>query len=117
MAKVVSFGYDYGGPPEGADHVEDVRNVAYKPSAWKAHAKAIVGRSKGKKVIAVGDKHGHTRAPKIAAHVAHTLGGPVSHRDQHKPRLLKGQSGENTRALKHAGMTEADATKVAVRHG
>ena len=91
--------------------------MPYKPSAWKAHAKAIAGRTKGKKLIAVGDKHGHTRAPKIAAHVAKHLGGSVSHRDQHKPRLLKGQSGENTRALKHAGMSDTDAVKVAARHG
>ena len=115
--RVISFGHDYGPAPAEADHVEDVRNVPYKPSAWKAHAKAIAGRSKGKKVIAVGDKHGHTRAPKIATAVAKHLGGAVTHRDQRKPRLLKGQSGENTRALKYSGMSDEDAVKVAARHG
>ncbi len=116
MARVVSFGYDYGDAPE-ADHVEDVRNSAYKPADWAARATAIAHRAKGKRTIAIGDKHGHTRSPHIAAHVAKHLGGSVTHRDKHKPRLLKGQTGENTRALKHAGMSEQDAVATAARHG
>lgn len=117
MAKVISFGYDFGGPPKEADHVEDVRNSAYKPEHWKSQAMVIAHRAKKAKVIAIGDKHGHTRAPKIADRVAvHLDGAAVTHRDLHKPRLLRGQRGENIRSLQHQGMSEEAAVSVAAKH-
>lgn len=121
MATVTSFGYDYGSPPEDADHVEDVRNVAYDPQAWRTHAKAIADRARGKAKIAVGDKHGHTRAPHIAERVGRHLGASVTHRDKEKPRmaLLKGKSqsviSENIREMRKAGHPEDQAVAAAMR--
>jgi hypothetical protein len=122
MATVISFGYDHGGPPE-ADYVEDVRGEHYNPSDWAAAGKRIAGKAKGKGKIAIGDKHGNVRAPKIAEHVAKHLGAKVSHRDKGKRAVMpmlpgKSQSviSENIREMRNAGHPEDQAVAAAMRN-
>ena len=117
--RVISFGYDYGDPPE-ADHVEDVRGAKYSPAQWKAHGRAIAKRAKGNQTIAIGDKHGQTRAPVIATHVARQIKGTVKHRDQGKAMpLFKGTAStvraQNVHELMQAGHSEKQAITAAYR--
>lgn len=116
MATVMSFGYDFGGPPPEADHVVDVRRSSYHPKDWASQAKVIAHKARKAKAIAIGDKHGHTRAVKIATRVGVHLDAKVTHRDADKPKLIKGQREENIRALRHAGMAEDQAIATAAKH-
>lgn len=116
---VISFGYDHGAPPE-ADHVEDVRGSTYQPGEWGARSKAIAKAAKGKAVVAIGDKHGRTRAPQMAVQVSKRLGATVTHRDKGKPMpLLKGKSSavraQNIAEMMKAGHPEKQAIAAAYR--
>lgn len=120
--RVISFGFDHGKAPAGADHVEDVRAEHYNPAAWKTAGKRIAKAVKGKHTVAIGDKHGQQRAPKIAEHVAKRLGGTVTHRDKGKRKvmpLLPGKSqsviSENIREMRNAGHPEDQAVAAAMR--
>ena len=120
MAKtrIVSFGYDHGDPPE-ADRVFDIRHTRYNKESWDREAERIHSETTPGERVAIGDKHGHTRSVQVAERVAKELEPDVSlkHRDQHKPHLLKGKThgvvSENVRTLKHQGLSEADAVRVA----
>jgi hypothetical protein len=121
MAKVISFGYDHGAPPE-ADHVVDVRAEHYNPKAWKVAGKRIAKKAKGG-TVAVGDKHGQMRAPKIADHVAKHLGIKATHRDKGKAAvmpLLPGDDqsviSENIRDMRIAGHPEDQAVAAAMKN-
>lgn len=120
MAKVISFGYDHGDPPK-ADHVADVRGVGYHPKKWKTAALRIAKQGKDVKTIAIGDKHGHTRAPRIAGMVADELDATVSHRDKDKAMpLMKGNSdgiiSANISEMRAAGHPEDQAIAAAYRN-
>jgi hypothetical protein len=118
--KVISFGYDHGDAPD-ADHVADVRGETYHPAAWKTQAAKIAKMGKGLKTIAIGDKHGKTRAVKIADHVGKLMGATVTHRDKGKLAmpLLPGKSqsviSENIREMRNAGHPENQAVAAAMR--
>jgi hypothetical protein len=119
--KVISFGYTHGAPPD-ADHVEDVRSEHYSPKAWKAAGKRIAKAAKGRGTLAIGDKHGQTRAVKIADHAAKHLGVTATHRDKGKQAVMpllpgKDQSviSENIRDMRNAGHPEDQAVAAAMR--
>jgi RNase adaptor protein for sRNA GlmZ degradation len=109
---VISFGYTHGKPPK-ADHVADVRHDPYKPHEWTTHAKAIAKRVKGAKTVAIGDQHGQTRAPKIAAHVAKHFGATLMHRDKGKGKGTGLPRHEQIQALRYKGHSEEDAIRKA----
>jgi hypothetical protein len=120
MAKVISFGYSHGAAPE-ADHVVDVRAEHYNPKAWKAAGDRIAKQAKGGSV-AVGDKHGQTRAVHIANHVAKRMGAKATHRDKGKKAvmpLLPGDDqsviSENIREMRNAGHPEDQAVAASMR--
>lgn len=121
--KVISFGYSHGAAPAEADHVEDVRSEHYNPKDWKVAGKRIAKAAKGKRVLAIGDKHGQIRAPRIAEHAAKHLGVAVTHRDKGKQAampLLPGKSqsviSENIREMRNAGHPEDQAVAAAMRN-
>lgn len=120
---VVSFGYDHGEAPAEADYVEDVRGEHYNPKDWKVAGKRIAKKAKGAGILAIGDKHGQKRAPKIAEHAAKHLGATVTHRDKGKRKampLLPGKSqsviSENIREMRNAGHPEDQAVAAAMRN-